>query len=107
MIGVEKPAMHRSGAGAGPAMQEEDRRAARVARLLPVHRVTRIEPEGPGPVGLDRWKKVAAVDHRRQSMRLRVDYIARKAISPAGFIGLAEPPAAGGPHRQSRRGRRP
>src|SRR5208283_591760 len=103
MIGVEKPAMHCSGASAGPAMQEEDRRAARIARLLPVHRVTRIEPEGPGPVGLDRWKEVAAVHHRRQSMRLCVDYIARKSYSAARWMGLAERPKM---RRRVRRNRR-
>ena len=45
MRGVEKAPVVGRAAGAGAAVQEDDRDAMRVARLLPIHRVDGIEPE--------------------------------------------------------------
>src|SRR5437764_14063143 len=60
---VEEPAMHRRRAGARPAVQEQQRSAARVTRLLPIHRVPRIEPEAARAVWLDWREDVAAAVH--------------------------------------------
>src|SRR5947209_19096949 len=60
---VEEPAMHRRRAGARPAVQKQQRSAARVARLLPVHRMPRIKPEAARAVWFDRREEVAAAVH--------------------------------------------
>src|SRR5262249_56174468 len=57
---VEEPSVHGRCAGAGTAMQEQQRRAARIARLLPIHRVPRVELEAAGAVRLDRRGKAPA-----------------------------------------------
>src|SRR4051812_23474660 len=51
---IEKPAVHRCSAGARTAMQEQYRRTLPIARLLPIHRMARVEPELAGAVRLDR-----------------------------------------------------
>src|SRR2546429_4494657 len=56
---VEEPAMHRRRAGARTAMQEQQRSAARVARLLPIHRMPHIKPEAARAVWFDRRQIVA------------------------------------------------
>src|SRR5204862_278355 len=60
---VEEPAMHRRRAGARTAMQEQQRSAARVARLLPIHRMPHIKPEAARAVWFDRREEVAAAIH--------------------------------------------
>jgi hypothetical protein len=58
--GVKKPAMHGAGAGAGTAMQEQHRPAARVADLLPIHHMPIGQRQIAGFEGPDLGKKVAA-----------------------------------------------
>ena len=57
--GVEEAAVHRAGARAGPAMQEQHRLAARVAHLLPIHDVPAGERQQAGLIGRDIGKEVA------------------------------------------------
>jgi hypothetical protein len=45
-VGIEKPTVNRRSAGAGAAVQKQHRRAARVPRLFPIHRVAGIQPQG-------------------------------------------------------------
>ncbi len=61
MSGIEEAAMGRGRARAGPAMQKQDRHAMRIARLLPIHRVTGVKRQHPGREGFDRWEKILAV----------------------------------------------
>jgi hypothetical protein len=51
---IEKPPVHQGRAGAGTAVQKERRDTARITRLLPIHSVTRIEPQSARAVWLDR-----------------------------------------------------
>ena len=84
-------------------MQEQHRRAPRVPRLLPVHRVTAIEPQAARPVRIDRRKEVAAVRHLRQSkepaliMSCELPQVdsqparRRNHVGPAGAFGYRQP----------------
>ena len=56
--------MNRRGAGTGAAVQKQHRRAVRVARLFPIHRVAGIQPQGAHLVRVDRRIEVSAVNHR-------------------------------------------
>ena len=64
ILGIEKPPMHRRRAGAGTAVQKQRRDAARIARLLPIHRVAGIEPQRARAIRLDRREQIAAASHR-------------------------------------------
>ena len=59
-IRIEEAAMHRAGAGARPAVQEQHRPAARIAHLLPVHDVAARERQVAGLERADLGKQVAA-----------------------------------------------
>src|ERR1700730_1847836 len=98
---IEEPAVHRGGTGARTAMQEQHRCAPRVPRLLPVHRVTAIEPQAARPVRIDRRKEVAAVRHREAVQGAGTDYVLRAAA------GRQPARAAPKPHRASGRLRLP
>ena len=60
MHGIEKAPVRGGGARAGAAVQEQHRRAFRVARLLPVHRVHAVQLQNPRAVGLDLGKELGA-----------------------------------------------
>ena len=64
IFGIEKPPMHRRRAGAGTAVQKQRRDAARITRLLPIHRVAGIEPQSARAIRLDRREQIAAASHR-------------------------------------------
>ena len=59
-LGVEEAAMHRAGAGARAAVQEQHRPAARVADLLPVHDMAGRERQVAGLERADLGEQVAA-----------------------------------------------
>ena len=58
---IEKTAMRRGRTGSWAAMQEQHRRAPRVARLLPVHDVGSAERQPARRVRLDLGKKIGSV----------------------------------------------
>ena len=59
-LGIEEAAMHRAGAGARAAVQEQHRPAARIAHLLPVHDVVGRERQVAGLERADLGEQVAA-----------------------------------------------
>src|SRR6185437_3197300 len=63
MMRVEEAAMGRRRAGAGAAMEKRHGNAAGIARLLPIHRVERVEPEEAGGKGLDRREEILAAHY--------------------------------------------
>ena len=60
---IEKPPMHRRRAGTGAAVQKQRRDAARITRLLPIHRMPRIEPQSARAIRFDRREQIAAASH--------------------------------------------
>ncbi len=57
---VEETAVDRGRAGAGPAVQEDDGHAFRIAALLPVDRVPAIDRQHPAGIGRDLGKQIGA-----------------------------------------------
>src|SRR3546814_4884646 len=60
MPGIEEAPMGRRRAGARPPMQEENRHAVWIARLLPVEGMNGVDRQTAGLVGLDLGEQFAA-----------------------------------------------
>src|SRR5690349_12247472 len=64
ILRIEEAAMRRRRTGPGAAMQEDDRFAIGVARLLPIHRMHGIEPQHAAGIGLDGREEILAGKRR-------------------------------------------